>query len=200
MARRSLIYTDYYPYHIMARSNNKEWFYIPQEQVWQIFTETLNDLSLTHGLRVHAFVLMSNHYHLIATASKFDLGAVMQQLQQRVSRKINKAAGRINHVFGGPYKGSLISTPGHYKIVLKYVYRNPVAADMCRGVEDYRFSSLNSDDVNTSFPYNIDCLMNYKKEVLLSWLNNSTSKERSRREITRGLLKTEFKPVVQRNY
>ncbi len=203
MARRKLIYTDYYPYHITARSNNKEWFYIDKHIVWNIFVSVLNNLADTYGLRVHAFVLMSNHYHLLATCSDhrsgYDLGRIMQQLQQRVSKEINKKAQRVNHVFGGPYNGSLISTPTYYRTVLKYVYRNPVAGGLCEKVESYYFSSLNNSEVKTTFPYNIDCLVPYKKEVMLPWLNLPEGRS-SRTEITKGLLKTEFKPVFQRPY
>lgn len=199
MPKRKLIYTDYYPYHVTARSNNKEWFYLEKPVVWTVFVEILNELNESHGLRVHAFVLMSNHYHLICTCSDQDLGRVMQQLQQRVSKRINKIAGRINHVFGGPYSGSLITTPTYYKTVLKYVYRNPVAGGLSDDVSQYLFSTLNRSDLRLTFPYNIDCLINYRKKVLIPWLNNNTSAN-SRLEITSGLLKTEFKPVIQRKY
>ena len=199
MPRRKLIYTDYYPYHVTARSNNKEWFYIPKEKTWKIFSHELERLRLENKFRVHAFVLMDNHYHLLCgTHESADLGIIMCKLQTRVSHAVNKIAGRINHVFGGPYKGSLITTPTYYKTVLKYVYRNPVEAGICDRVEDYRYSTLNTSEIKTIFPFNIDCLVNYKNEKMIPWLNGEL--ERPKFEIYKGLMKTEFKPVVERTY
>ena len=199
MPRRKLIYTDYYPYHVTARANNKEWFYIPKEQVWKIFVKELNLIVLEEKFKIHAFVLMDNHYHMLcSTDDSKDLGVVMQRLQKNVSRKINKKADRINHVFGGPYKGSLITTPTYYKTVLKYVFRNPVEAGIVSKVEDYKYSSLNSDEITTVFPYSIDSLINYRAQKLIPWLNGGL--ERSPKEIYKGLLKTEFKPVLERSY
>jgi putative transposase len=200
MPRRKLIYTDAFPYHINARANNKEWFYLPKDQVWRVFVKELNNLSENLYFKVHAFVLMDNHYHLLAsTHSRFNLGVVMQKLQKNVSLKINREAGRINHLFGGPYRGSLVMTPDYYKTVLKYVYRNPVKAELCSKVEDYEFSTLNSGDIRVQRPQKnqIDCFVNYDQSCFYNWLNHSFDPSKSL-SVQKGLYKTEFKPVVAR--
>ena len=101
MPRRILEITSEFPYHIVARTNNKEWFHIPMRDVWSIFNEVLLLVSNKYSFKVHAFVLMSNHYHLMASTSVgHDLPKVMQIFQREVSRRINLQANRKNHLFG----------------------------------------------------------------------------------------------------
>src|SRR5580704_8555974 len=109
MPRRKTIYTWEYPYHLVSRSNNQAWFSIPIDQCWEIFCDKLNHISDVYDFKIHSFVLMSNHTHLIGTPSEEHyLGEVMNWLQSSVARTINRVSGQINHVFGGPYKPSLI--------------------------------------------------------------------------------------------
>src|SRR5690606_22174225 len=131
MPRKPLLYIHEYPYHVTARSNNKEWFYIAKSLLWEIFISELNSHKEKFGIRIHAFVLMDNHYHLLlSTRGEFYLGEVMQSLQRSIARKINSEAQRINHVFGGAYKGCLINNPIYYAHVVKYIYRNPIKAGL----------------------------------------------------------------------
>lgn len=193
MPRKKLIYTDLFPYHVTARSNNKEHFYIETKKLWQIFCSTFHEVDELYSFKVHAFVLMSNHYHLVcSTHHQYNLGVVMQYFQSKVSQRINKSTSRINHVFGGRYKGSLIKDPWYYKNVIKYVYRNPVKAGLTSSVEEYVFSTVKSKDIAlSSVTTELDQFVPYSK--FLPWLNNSEF-EIPDEAISRGLLKTEFKP------
>lgn len=200
MPRKKLIYTDQYPYHIRARSNNREWFYIPKEELWEIFILELNQVVKKYELKVHAFVLMDNHYHLLATTSKkFPLGQVMCELQKSVSRKVNERSGRTNHVFGGTYKASLITNEEYYYIVYKYIYRNPLTANLVGCALEYKYSTLRSPAViQLVYPINgIDSLLDYKKDPF--WINESFVGDQYM-SVKKGLSKTVFKPISQRDY
>ena len=147
---------------------------------------------LEEGFLVHAFLLMSNHYHMVAsTHEKHPLGNVMQNVQKRVSREINGRAKRINHVFGGPYRPSLIQNDIYYARAIKYVYQNPVIAGICTRVEDYQFSTLVRDDIPTcSAIGEVGKLL--PQTEYLDWLNKPFDiSELS--QIQRGLKKTIFK-------
>lgn len=136
MPREKLIYTPDFPYHVIARSNNKENFYLPKEIMWTIFIQQLNQVVEKYKCMIHAFVLMDNHYHLlISTQEKYDLGVVMQSLQRSVSRIVNSKSKSINHVFGGAYKASIIFYPEYYYNVYKYIYQNPTRAGLVPRVE-----------------------------------------------------------------
>ncbi len=142
MARRHLIRTTDLPYHLYGRSNNKEWFYLPLDQVWRIFSRHLSKAVDEMGLRVHAFVLMSNHYHLVASVTSHSVDQVMCRLLKGISDEINLRADRTNHVFGGPYKWTLIENGFQYHHVIRYGYQNPVRANLCQSPREYQFSSL----------------------------------------------------------
>jgi REP element-mobilizing transposase RayT len=199
MARRKLIYTDYYPFHITARTLGKDWYGLSKKKVWSIFKKRLEHLAIEYKFKIHAFVLMSNHYHLVASADpRFDLEYLIQRLQGGVSLEINKALELSFYVFEEPTKSSQITTPTYYKRVLKYVYRNPVEAGISARVEDYKFSTLNRSDLETVFPYNIDYHVNYRKLKMLPWLNDENCPEWSRLEVYRDLMSRDFQPLFNK--
>lgn len=198
MPRKKLIYTSEFPYHIVARSNNREWFKGQLREVWEIFKDELLQLNQAYSFNVHAFVLMSNHYHLVASCSPdFDLGYIMRVLQTRTSNRINGLSGRINHVYGGRYKGSLISDEFYYANVIKYVFRNPVKAGLCNKVEEWPYSNVKevfakeeSGIVTSSHIFEKYLYMNDEEKV--SWLNEEFKMDDDER-IRKGLTRTVFK-------
>lgn len=176
MPRQKLIITHEFPYHITARTNNQERFFLPLDYCWRIFCKCLTQASLRFHFQIHAFVLMNNHYHLIATSSQeAPVPKVMEWFQKSVNRRIHFRCGRINHLFGGPYRGSLITSESYYAHALKYVYRNPVTAGITANVQTYRYSSLQDD---TAVPLvtpitGIAASVPTKRSDLLSFLNES---------------------------
>lgn len=200
MPRKKLIYTHLFPYHVCARSNNKDWFYLSKSQIWDIFKSKINQVIEDYKLTVHAFVLMDNHYHMIVTTNEdHTLDKVMCVFQTSISRTVNHISGRTNHVFGGPYKGSLIKSEEHYFNIYKYVYRNPIQAGLVLDVKDYKYSTYNfASGVKMTSPNNgIDGLIPYND--LQSWINTPFEGELYQ-SINKGLHKTDFKYVTSRGY
>ena len=142
MPRKKLIRSDIFPYHVTARTNNREAFHCPIEKAWDIFTHQCFEISLLFGARIHAFVLMPNHIHLLISTPQDDLGIVMKYWIGSGTKTLNQMSGRSGHVFGGSYHWSLVNSPIYYGHALKYVYRNPVKAKICESVEDYSYSTL----------------------------------------------------------
>lgn len=141
MSRIALIRTKHLPYHLYGRSNNRESFYLPLKEVWKIFTAHLQKAVETRGLQIHAFVLMPNHYHLLASALGESIDRIMCTLLKGVSDDINRRANRINHVFGGPYKWSLIGSWFSYHHVYRYIYQNPLRARLAERAELYPYTT-----------------------------------------------------------
>lgn len=197
MPRKKLIYTHLFPYHVVARSNNKDWFYLNKSETWRIMVQAAISVTKKYQLLIHAFVLMDNHYHMVVTTHPdHPLGEVMCKFQKTISRKINKKTNRINHVFGGPSKPSLISNPEYYARVIKYVYQNPIRAGICKEAEHYAYSSLNSDEFRICSPFTgIAHLV--PTTDFHSWIN---SLDNSHEEVRKGLKKTVFKVVKTRSY
>jgi putative transposase len=191
MPRKKLIQNSDCTYHVTNRSNNKEFFYIPLSEAWQIFCEVLGTSSGLYRTEMYAFVLMSNHYHLLVTAPRLNLHLFMRHFQTEVSRRVQKTSGRINHVFGTRYKWSCLQTSSSYALAYKYVMRNPVKAGICDRVESYAYSSL-----SMSLPV-ADRIGQLADQVAtdygdrLSWLNKPTQKETDE-VVRRALRRKEF--------
>jgi putative transposase len=142
MPRKKTFRTPDYPYHVTARSSNQEWFYLPMDQVWQIFMNYLWFISEAYKVRIHAFVLMDNHFHLLVRTPEANIDEAMHYLLREVSKTIGIEANRKNYIFGGPYHWSVIKNSIYYHHAYKYVYRNPVHAGICKKAEDYPYSTL----------------------------------------------------------
>jgi putative transposase len=150
MPRRKLIRTNEFPYHITSRSNNKEWFYIPAQDVWKYSNDLLCQGQQRFGIKVEAFVLMSNHYHLCLYTPKSNIDNFMQFFNKRLGERISRQAGRINRIFGAPYKWNLITDQKYYLNVIRYIYQNPLREGLCTRVELYPYSDLKFQSKHTN--------------------------------------------------
>jgi putative transposase len=189
MPRRNLIRSDVYPYHVTNRSNNKEFFYLEKSEVWKIFLEVLSEIEQRYCCQIHAFVLMSNHYHILMSTPKANIGESMKYFHREVAKQANKKMGRNNHFFGGRYKWSLITTENYYWNCVKYILRNPVRAKICNKVEDYEFSTLNLGSNNRFKIKNF--FVSEEIDLDLVWLNQSQSTEQEEL-LKKAIRRTEF--------
>ena len=181
------------PYHIGARCINREWFQIPMETVWSIYSDYLFLMQKMFDVRIHSFVLMSNHFHLLISTPSHDLSRVMNYFMRETSRVLGFESNRINQVYGGPYHGSIITTERHFLHAYKYVYRNPVEAKMVGRVEDYPFSNL-AGCLGASrlfIPVIEDALLFDNTSWCIDWLN-TPFRENHHELIKKALRRKEF--------
>jgi putative transposase len=181
MPRKNLIRSNQWAYHVTSRSNNKEWFYIPIDLTWRILTDALAESAYRYGAEIWTLVLMSNHFHAILFTPEGNLDLVMQYFISKATRAIQKEAKRINHIFGGRYKWSLLDSAFALACAYKYDYRNPVRAQICKSVEDYAFSTLNDLSSPLALSEGVDPYWKLIPRELpnrLRWLNAPTPKER----------------------
>jgi putative transposase len=144
MARAKLILQSEFPYNLSARCINREWFQIPMQDVWNIFCEELAETSEKHKFLIHSFVLMSNHFHLIASTPEANIDQCMHRFMSRTSRQLTKNGNRINQTFAGRHFKCILQHPNYFLNAYKYNYRNPVTAKICQSVEEYPFSTLHA--------------------------------------------------------
>ena len=120
---------------------------------------------------------MANHYHMVLKTPEANLDRFMNYFNRELSREIGMQTGRINQKFGARYYSSIIRDLRYYHNVYKYVYRNPIEANICRKVEDYRFSSLNFVLCKDNYRFPIfDSYFEFLEDhwPRLAWLNEST--------------------------
>jgi putative transposase len=180
---------------VTARSNNKEWFYIPLPEVWDAFTRSIDRAADRYHPEIHLLVLMSNHFHLVLSTPEENLDHIMRYLISYSTGIIQRSARRINHVFGARYRWSLLDSSFALAYVYKYVCRNPVRANICSNVEDYRYNTLNAPESGIPIVEGFDSYWRAIPRVFserLRWLNQGTSKEREEL-IRKGLRRYRFK-------
>ncbi len=178
-----------------ARCINREWFFIPIEESWEIFSDYLFLLNKGFGIEIHCFVLMNNHFHMIVSAPNLNLSEGMNYFMRETSKEIGRASKRINQIYGGPYHKCLIDRYHYFLHAYKYVYRNPVEARLIKNVEDYRFSTLHGllGLSKIIIPLREDTLL-FEDEDLnghLKWLNTEYNDDH-RSQIEMALKKGKF--------
>lgn len=178
MPRVKTILQSEYPYNISARCINREWFSIPMNRVWNIFCEELTNTVEKHNLKVHSFVLMTNHFHLIATTPHANISQCMYHFMKNSSHRLTEAGNRINQTYAGRYYKCVLQSHTYYLNAYKYNYRNPVEAGICRAVQDYEFSTLPSvmGLAKSIIPIAPDLTFECDPKGTLEWLNRAPEK------------------------
>jgi putative transposase len=198
MRPKAILQSDF-PYNISARCINREWFSIPMGRVWEIFSEELTETSLKLNLQIHSFVLMSNHYHLIASTPDANISQCMHRFMMRTSHQLARAGNRINETFAGRHYKTILQKNNYYLDAYKYVYRNPVTAGICEWVEDYPYSTLHGLVKRSSLtiPLIEDAIFSADPLGTLKWLN--TKPDPLKLEAVRFALRRQyFKPKKDR--
>ena len=204
MSRKTLIRSKVLPYHVTARTNNREHFHTTLAQTWEVLGQQCFEIGVLFAAKIHALVLMPNHFHLLISTPEEDLGLVMMHFMRSVTTTLNRKSGRTGRVFGGRYYWSLIDTPIYFGHALKYSYRNPVRAELCERVEDYEFSTLRGTiGLSPSlfplhFPYgeNEYRLIPKSEQDFSSWLNRKFKTEHEN-AIRAALKHPQFAPPRQ---
>ena len=94
-----------------------------------------------YGWKVHAYCLMSNHYHLLTETPEPNIAAGMQWLNSTYAHRFNEKYERIGHLFQRRYADGIILTDEHLHEVIRYIPLNPVRAGLCERPEDWPWSS-----------------------------------------------------------
>ena len=178
MPRAKVILKSEFPYNISARCINQEWFSIPMHKVWEIMCEELVYVIKDQNLVVHSFVLMSNHFHLIASTPDANISQCMHQFMWRSSLRLTRMGNRINETYAGRHYKCILQHPSYFLNAYKYIYRNPVSAGICKKVEFYPYSTLQSlmGLANVPFPMAEDTTWQSDPEGTLKWLNTEPDK------------------------
>jgi putative transposase len=142
MARLPRIDVPDLPQHLMIRGNNRAALFRDDADRW-VFLRQLEFASSTYGCSLHAYVLMSNHVHLLATGHEH--GAVsnmMQSIGRRYARFVNARYRRTGTLFEGRFKASLVESDRYFLTCMRYVESNPVRAGMAPHPGAYPWSSF----------------------------------------------------------
>jgi putative transposase len=132
-------------YHVINRGNYRLPVFGTEGAAFA-FEQALGEAIKLHGWRLHAYVLMSNHFHLALETPIPNLGEGMHWLQSTFSTRFNRLRRENGHVFQGRYKSIAIENAAALSAVVDYIHLNPVRAHILdvEQLAGFRWSSLAS--------------------------------------------------------
>jgi REP element-mobilizing transposase RayT len=112
-------------YHVTDRGNERKPIFRDDPDRFH-FLELLSELAERFGTRLHAFVLMDNHFHLLVETPEANLSRAMQWLGVSYSVWFNRRHNRAGHLFQGRFKAIIIEQDADLQEVARYLHLNPV--------------------------------------------------------------------------
>ena len=141
MARKSRITLTGMPYHVVQRGNNRQACFFA-EQDFLFYVECLKEAIRKYQCQLHAYVLMTNHVHLLMTPQQDNgISKVMQSVGRRYVQYINYTYRRTGTLWEGRYKSSLVDADHYLLACYRYIELNPVRANMVNNPAEYRWLS-----------------------------------------------------------
>jgi len=130
-------------YHVINRANGRLRIFDDQKD-YQLFEQLLLDAKDLINMRILAYTIMPNHWHLLLYPQKDgDLGLFMHYLTNKHTRQVHTRTRTIGsgHLYQGRYKSFPVQTDAYYITLIKYIERNPVRAGLVRNCEDWQWGS-----------------------------------------------------------
>jgi len=182
MPRRARLQVAGLPVHIIQRGNNRQACFFADDD-YLFFLDCLVKIAKRFRCALHAYVLMTNHFHLLLT-SELEAGPslLMKFLGQRYVQYVNRTYRRSGSLWEGRFRSSLVQTERYVLGCYRYIEMNPVRANMVKHPIEYPWSSYaaNADGKPVAW-------LTPHGEYLALGLDGD-----GRREAYRGLFSTEF--------
>ena len=145
MPRRARLSIPGIPWHIIQRGNNRSVCFYAEED-YQLYLHYLEELATKFGCAIHAYVLMTNHVHLLLTPQRADsVALLMKHLGQRYVQYINHTYQRSGTLWEGRFRSCLTQAEDYVLACYRYIELNPVRAGMVLRPQDYRWSSYHAN-------------------------------------------------------
>ncbi len=142
MPRKPRMYVPGLPYHVIQRGNNRGACFFCADD-YQFFLQCLHDACKRYGAQLHAYVLMTNHTHLLMTPTLEDsISRVMQSVGRRYVQYVNAGKQRTGTLWESRHKSSVVDTETYLLTCYRYVELNPVRAGIVEYPGDYLWSSF----------------------------------------------------------
>jgi putative transposase len=141
MSRQPRVFIPDVSAHVILRGNNRMVLF-KDEVDHAMFLAFLGRAAVRFSVAVHAYVLMTNHLHILATpATPASLPRTMQSASASYAWFFNRKYDRIGTVWNGRYRALLIDDEVYWLTCLRYIEQNPLRAGMVTRPADYQWSS-----------------------------------------------------------
>lgn len=130
MARLPRIVLEGQALHIVQRGNNRQPCFFAEDD-YRFYLDSLKEAAMRYGCSVHAYVLMTNHVHLLLTPERPAAPSrVLQSVGRRYVRYVNHVYRRSGTLWEGRFKSAPVDSDQHFLVCSRYIELNPVRAGM----------------------------------------------------------------------
>jgi len=129
-------------YHIISRGAKRDKIFFNDADKFK-FLEKLGEAVDKFNLKIHGYVLMDNHYHLLKETPEGNLSKAMHYINTSYSNWVKSKHQIIGAVFQGRYKSILVEKEAYFLTLSAYIHLNPVRAEIVNTPEKYMWSSFN---------------------------------------------------------
>ena len=141
MPRKPRFYVPGIPAHVMQRGHNREPIFFAESD-YREYLKFLKRVAERYECKIHSYVLMTNHVHILLTPSTDkSISLFFQSLGRLYVTYINKTYQRSGTLWEGRHKGNIIETQNYFLTCMQYIELNPVRAGMVNHPADYPWSS-----------------------------------------------------------
>ena len=141
MPRKPRFYLPGVPVHLVQRGHCRDPIFFDRQD-YVTYLHWVKVSSTKYDIAIHAFVLMTNHVHILVTPKNGpEISLFMQFIGRRYVPYINHKYGRSGSLCEGRYKASLVQEEDYFLKVMRYIELNPVRANMVDALGHYRWSS-----------------------------------------------------------
>lgn len=173
------------PQHVIHRGNNRQPVFAGDDDR-RFYCECLAEATQKHQCDLHAYVLMTNHVHLLVTPyTEAGIGKMMQSVGRRYVQYFNYTYQRTGTLWEGRYRATLVDAERYLLSCYRYIELNPVRALMVKHPRDYAWSSYRHHADGQEDPLIVD------HEVYLSLDRNAEQRRRAYRALFRSRLDEE---------
>ena len=127
-------------YHVLNRGRRRELIF-RDDQDYDIFLQTVRGACQSWRLRVAAYCLMPNHYHLLIHTPNGNLSRCLRHIDGVYTQRFNRRHGHDGPLFRGRYKALLIEADSYLLQLVRYVHRNPLKAGLAETLEESPWTS-----------------------------------------------------------
>ncbi len=141
MPRKPRLFIPDMPQHVLMRGVDKQAVFF-QPSDYSLYLEVLSAAARRYKCDIHAYVLMTNHVHLLVTPARpSTIPRIMQALGREYVQAINRLYGRTGTLWQGRYNPCLVQDDKYLLTCHRYIELNPVRAGMVQGPGEYPYSS-----------------------------------------------------------
>jgi REP element-mobilizing transposase RayT len=127
-------------YHLLSRGNERKNIFIDDDDR-HMFLDTLGEMADRFAIDIFAYVLMDNHYHLLARTQCANLTKAMHWFGATYTTRFNYQHSRSGHLFQGRYKSIVVQNDAYMLQLSCYIHRNPLRGGIVQRLADYHWSS-----------------------------------------------------------